>query len=147
MFVLHHFNRCQIIVKLDDDSQGKRDKSDRDGHAHEIGEVETHRTEIAQFRSVIGAEEAEKDQAPQVDLAHACLVEAEQEEGFEVVIANAVTDPGAVVVHFGHANVANPAVMRALGLPVAALLAIHVLVGWRCLRDDFWPLQGRHCIR
>lgn len=74
------------------------------------------------------------------------LVEAEEEESLEVVIANAVADPRAVMVHFGHANVAYAAVMRAQRLPVATLLAVQVLVRRGHLRDHFWLFECCHCV-
>ena len=72
------------------------------------------------------------------------MVEAEEEESLEVVVADAVAYPRAVVVHFWDANIANAAVVRAQRFPVAALLAVHVLVWRRRLWDHFWLFEGRH---
>ena len=40
LLVLHHLNRGQIVIELDDDSEGQRDESNRDGQADKVGEVE-----------------------------------------------------------------------------------------------------------
>jgi len=62
------------------------------------------------------------------------------------VVANAVADPGTVVVHLGDADVANTAVVSPLRFPVAAVLAVHFLVGrWR-LGDHFNPLKSGHSV-
>lgn len=63
------------------------------------------------------------------------------------MVADAVADPGAVVVHLGDTHVAYAAVVRPHGLPVAALLAVHGLLGWYRLRDDLGPLEGGHSVR
>ncbi len=49
------------------------------------------------------------------------------------MVANTVADPGTMVVHFGHANVTNAAVVRALWLPIPTSLAIKFLVRRRRL--------------
>ena len=74
------------------------------------------------------------------------LVEAEKEEGLEVVIADTVANPGTVVVHFGNANVADTAVVCPLWLPVAASLAVHVLLRRSCLWDNFGSLECSHTV-
>ena len=71
-----------------------------------------------------------------------CLVETKEKECFEVVVANAISYPWTVMVHLGHANVANAAMMRALGLPVSACLAVHVLVVGCRLRNHFRPFES-----
>ena len=50
------------------------------------------------------------------------------------------------MVHFWDAHVANAAVVRAQGLPVAALLAVHVLVLRGHLWNDFGLFECRHCV-
>lgn len=74
------------------------------------------------------------------------MVEAEEEEGLEVVIADTISNPGTVMVHFGHADVANATMVRSLRLPVPTMLAVQILIRRRCLRDDFWLLQRRHSV-
>ena len=55
----------------------------------------------------------------------------EKDEELLVVLADAVVDPGAVVVHLADAPLAHGAVVRALRLDAAALRALedHLLVG------------------
>ena len=74
------------------------------------------------------------------------MVETEKEECLEIVVANAVAEPRAVMIHLGHTDSANAAMVRSLGLPVAALLTVHVLVGRGRLRDHFWSLESGHSI-
>ena len=75
------------------------------------------------------------------------LVETKEEESFKVVVANTVSNPGAVVVHFGYANVAYAAVVRARWFPIATLLTVHFLVGRGRLRNHFRPLKCGDCVR
>ena len=74
------------------------------------------------------------------------MIEAEQKEGFEVVIADAVSDPRTVVVHLWDAKVADTAVMSALRFPIAAALTVGFLITWRRLRDNFWLLESGNCV-
>ena len=69
------------------------------------------------------------------DVKPYCLIEGEEEELFEVVIAYAVGDPGAMMVHFGDARFAHRAMMSTLRLPVAAGHAVLVLISGSHLRN------------
>ena len=63
------------------------------------------------------------------------------------MVADTIPDPRTVMVHLGNANVADAAVVSALGLPVAASLAVHLFIRRWCLRDDFGLFESCHCIR
>ena len=63
------------------------------------------------------------------------LVESEKEELLEVVIADAIPQPRAVMIHLQHACFAYGAMMCALRLPIPAHHAVVVLVRWHHLRD------------
>jgi hypothetical protein len=69
------------------------------------------------------------------DIEPYCLIEGKEKELFEVVIANAVGDPGAMMIHFGDAGFAHRAVMSTLRLPVAAGHAVLVLISGSHLRN------------
>jgi len=56
------------------------------------------------------------------------------------MVANAITKPGTVVVHFWDTNAANTTVMRPLGLPVAAsYTVVFVFLVRHYLRYYFGP--------
>ena len=74
------------------------------------------------------------------------LIEAEKEEGFEIVISHTVANPRAVVVHLWDANITYTAVMCSLRLPVSASLTVHLLVGWRRLGDDLGSFEGGQAV-
>ena len=69
------------------------------------------------------------------------LVESEEEELLEVVIADAVPQPRAVMIHLQHACFADGAVMCALRLPIPANHAVVVLVRWHHLWDRLRTAQ------
>ena len=69
------------------------------------------------------------------------MVDTEEEEGLEVVVADTVAKPGAVVIHFGNADLADRTVVCSLGLPVATVDTVVLLVRWRHLRDDFGSFE------
>jgi len=69
------------------------------------------------------------------------LVEGEKEERLEVVVADAVADPGAVMIHFRNTNLADRAVVGADRLPVAAVDAIVGLVRGRHLRNHLGSFE------
>ena len=75
------------------------------------------------------------------------LVEAEEEEGFEVMVADAVSKPRAVMIHLGHTNSAYTAMMSSLWLPIAALLAVQVLIGRGRLWDHLRSLKCCDSVR
>jgi len=74
------------------------------------------------------------------------LVKAKQEERLEVVIADAIANPWTVVVHLRHADVANTAVMGPVWFPVAAALAVELLIRRCRLWDDLWTLERSHSV-
>lgn len=74
------------------------------------------------------------------------LVEAEEEERLKVVVADAVPNPWTMVIHLGHTNVADTAVVCALRFPVATGLTVHFLVGWWRLRYYFGSFECCHAI-
>jgi hypothetical protein len=69
------------------------------------------------------------------------LVKSEEKELLEVVIADAVPQPWAVMIHLQHACLAYGAVMSALRLPIPAHHAVVVLIRWHHLRDRLRTAQ------
>ena len=69
------------------------------------------------------------------------LVESKEEELLEVVVADAIPQPRAVMIHLKHACFADGAVMCTLRLPIPAYHAVVVLVRWHHLRDRLWTAQ------
>lgn len=73
------------------------------------------------------------------------MVKTEEVEALEVVGADAVAQPGTVVVHLGHADFAYRAVVRPIWFPVVALHAEVLLVrNVRLLRNLDWGCEGAH---
>lgn len=118
----HRFESCNIGPHVREEIRRMADERKCDYHRKGVREIIAAQTDGAQVElRVFWPEEHKSDPAPRVDHAHGHLEEAEQEEGFVVVVAHAVSDPRAVVVHFEHAFVAHRTMVRSLRLPIVAV--------------------------
>lgn len=130
-----------VFKDLDEDVDGEADQGEADGHVkdrcHPVADFAPWRQRLQAVRR----KERPLDYHVEKDSSGTGLIEAEQEEWFHVMIANAISDPRAVVVHLGNADPAVLAVVGALRLPPSAVLADFVLSFVFDVRYPCWLLQ------
>ena len=124
MSVAKSFESSDIVIDLKQDGESQEDQGPGDGDRQDIGLVVASIAKGSQLMGVLfPPEECVEDHHRRVDQSYQALVEAEEEEVFEVVIAHTVADPGTVVVHLEHALLADGTVVGSLRLPVLAHVA------------------------
>ena len=114
---------CYIVKHEKETIQSESDQAETDGHGDDVGDIVTDITKIGHAWDRLLCVEKTIHKKPEVDHSGECLIKAEKEEWLQVVVAHAVADPRAMMIHLEHTAAAIAAVVSALRLPRLALVA------------------------